>query len=234
MSVGCVQDFRGCVQDLAGLPSTGLLLRRTAQNFALFPPLSRFHSFFLSCGWAHGLSCETPVAFEMSRTIVLASSQKTSNTTEIPRDDAPLPPSGPTHLLALTFSGLFFVLFVLLLILLLMRTAALFQCKFAPTPHSNPCANCAWPTASRKRPHWLAIFSTRNEMGHQSAKLSKKTFEFSPTPRSLCQPTFGTDPAEAQKTLEENPHSSRRPIRMASPSPLRVNESELLVEGGQT
>ena len=50
----------------------------------------------------------------------------------------------------------------------------------------------------------------------------------------VCQPTFGTDPAEAQKTLNENPHSSRRPISMASLSPLRVNESELLVEGGQT
>ena len=52
--------------------------------------------------------------------------------------------------------------------------------------------------------------------------------------RRLCQPTFGTDPAEAQKTLEQNPHTSRRPISMASLAPLRLNESELLVEGGQT
>ena len=37
-----------------------------------------------------------------------------------------------------------------------------------------------------------------------------------------------------QKTLEENPHTSRRPISMASPAPLRLHESELLVEGCQT
>ena len=49
----CVQDFRGCVQDLGAPadPTAGPLLRRTAQYFALVS-LARhiFHSFFRSLG----------------------------------------------------------------------------------------------------------------------------------------------------------------------------------------
>ena len=47
--------------------------------------------------------------------------------------------------------------------------------------------------------------------------------------RKICQPTCGTDPAETQEILEENPHTSRRPISMATLGPLRLDESELLV-----
>ena len=56
--------------------------------------------------------------------------------TEIPREDAPppSPSSGPT-LLALTFSGLLFVLFVLLILLLVAACAC---CFWATTVESNP------------------------------------------------------------------------------------------------
>ena len=78
--------------------------------------------------WALRLSCETPATFAKCQEqfhifcpqtsekvnnqllqILLVSRKKASNTTEIPWEDA-----FPPHLLALTFSGLLFVLFVLL------------------------------------------------------------------------------------------------------------------------
>ena len=107
--------------------------------------------------WAHGLSCETPVAFAKCQEqfynrfdshktsekvndqllqILLVSRKKASNTTEIPRDDAPSHLRDP-HLLALTFSGLLFVLFVLLLILLIV---AAFLVAFVPV--AACCCRC--------------------------------------------------------------------------------------------
>ncbi len=68
--------------------------------------------------------------------ILLISRKKASNTTEISREDASLHLQDP-NLLALTFSGLLFVLFVLLLILLLVA-AFLVGC----VPVAACCCRC--------------------------------------------------------------------------------------------